>query len=232
MTSITINQRFCGPPNSGNGGYTAGIIATNLPFNPEITLRVPPPLNTPLQLIAETTTASLMDNTTLVAEAKVTDLQLTVPKSITYEEAKTAVVSANAHQLSPLQTCFVCGSKRAEGDGLRIHSGSIGKNKVAAPWTPFTELGNEKGHVKTEFIWSALDCPGAWAIQDESQLFLLGRMAAKVVQPIRVKEKHVIMGWVIGQEGRKTWTGTAIYTEVGEVCAYAKGTWIAVKSVN
>lgn len=230
MTSIIINQRFCGPPNSGNGGYTAGLIAANLPFSPEITLRVPPPLDKPMKLINKGETATLMDGDTLVAQAKVTDFQLNVLKSVSLEEAEKATITSNAYQLSPLQTCFVCGSKRDKGDGMRIHPGSIGKNKVAAPWVPFVSLGDENGVVSEEFIWSALDCPGAWAIQDESQLFLLGRMASKLVKPIKVAEKYIVMGWVIESEGRKTWTGTAIYEEDGTVCAYAKGTWIAIKN--
>lgn len=229
MRSIIINQRFCGPPNSGNGGYTAGIIAANLPYMPEVTLRVPPPLDTPMYLIQKGKTAVLMNGDTLVAEAKVTDLQLTVLKPVTYEEAAQATITSNAYQFSPLQTCFVCGSKREKGDGLRIHPGDIGKNKVAAPWVPFASLGDENGVVKEEFIWSALDCPGAWAIQDESQLYLLGRMASKIVQPIKVEEKYIVMGWVIKSEGRKTWTGTAIYEEKGAVCAYAEGLWIAIR---
>ncbi len=228
MNSITINQRFCGPPNSGNGGYTAGIIAANLPFSPEVTLRVPPPLDKAMQLIQEGQTARLMDGTVLVAEAKVTDLQLTILDPISLEAAEKATVTSNAYQLSPLQTCFVCGSKREKGDGMSIHPGDIGKNKVAAPWVPFEDLGDENGIVKEVFIWSALDCPGAWAIQDESQLYLLGRMASKLVNPIKVGESYIVMGWVIESEGRKTWTGTAIYEANGTVCAYAKGTWIAI----
>lgn len=229
MHSIIINQRFCGPPNSGNGGYTAGIIAANLPFSPEITLRVPPPLDQPLQLFQEGKTARLMNGDTLVAEAKVTDLQLTILPSVTYEAAEQATTTSNAYQLSPLQTCFVCGSKREKGDGMRIHPGDVGKNKVAAPWVPYVSLGDENGVVREEYIWSALDCPGAWAIQDESQLYLLGRMAAKIEKSIKVEEKYIVMGWVIKSEGRKTWTGTAIYEENGTVCAYAEGLWIAIK---
>ena len=51
MTSITISKRFCGPPNSGNGGYAAGKIAEQLSFTPEITLKAPVPLEQPMNLI-------------------------------------------------------------------------------------------------------------------------------------------------------------------------------------
>lgn len=228
-TSIIIKKRFCGPPNSGNGGYTAGLIAAQLPFSPEVTLRAPPPLDKPMQLVQEKGRTLLMDGDLMVAEAKVNDFQLTIPESVSYEKAQAAEKGANAYLFSALPTCFVCGAMRAKKDGLRIQPGNIGKQKVAATWIPFEELGTENGNVKKEFIWSALDCPGAWAIQDESQLYLLGRMAIQEVKPIKVKEKHIVMGWVIGSEGRKTWSGTAIYDEEGAVCAIAKATWIAIK---
>jgi len=229
MIPITINKRFCGPPNSGNGGYSAGIIATNLPFLPEITLRAPLPLDQSMNLLVKENTAKLLDGDRLIAEAKVTDFQLNILSPITFAEAEHAKVSANAYADSPFQGCFVCGADRAVGDGLKIRSRVIGHQKVVAPWIPYASLGNENKQVKEEFIWAVLDCPGAWAIQDEEKFYLLGRMATKIEQPVIVGEKYVIMGWVIAAEGRKTWTGTVIYDEQGKVCAYAKGTWISVK---
>ncbi len=229
MIRITINSRFNGPPNSGNGGYTAGIIAANLPFPAEVTLRFPPPLDQPMHLLIKEESATLLNGEALIAEAKVIDLQLTIPPAISFEQANQAGIAANVYESSPFQKCFVCGMDRAEGDGLHIRSRTIGHQKVAAPWIPYASLGEDNGVVKEAFIWAALDCPGAWAIQDVTQFYLLGRMATKIVHPIMVRNKYIIMGWVIETQGRKTWTGTAIYDEQGKICAYAKGTWISVK---
>ena len=44
----TIDPRFNGPPGSGNGGYTCGLVAGLLGGPAEVTLRLPPPLGTPL----------------------------------------------------------------------------------------------------------------------------------------------------------------------------------------
>ena len=52
MTEIIIDKRFCGPPNSGNGGYVCGRLAQHIPGGAEVTLRAPPPLDTPLDAIA------------------------------------------------------------------------------------------------------------------------------------------------------------------------------------
>src|SRR5436190_4787386 len=48
MTSIIIGKRYCGPPNSGNGGYVCGRLASHIPGDAEIMLRAPPPLDKPL----------------------------------------------------------------------------------------------------------------------------------------------------------------------------------------
>ncbi len=227
--SLQVAKRFKGPPNSGNGGYTAGLIAAKLNFIPEVTLRQPPPLEQPMQLNVQADSAVLMHQDNLIAEAKVTDFQITIPPVITHAEAVAAMQAPKTYDAVLIPSCFVCGSVRMRGDGLAIYPGNVGPQKVAAPWMPYENLGNEFGNVKTEFIWSALDCPGAWAIQDDSQFYLLGRMAAKEVHPIKINATYIIMGWVLGSEGRKTWTGTAIYDKAGKVCAFAKATWISVK---
>src|SRR5580700_9747248 len=48
MPALTIPSRFCGPPDSGNGGYVCGRIAAYLDGQVTVTLRRPPPLATPM----------------------------------------------------------------------------------------------------------------------------------------------------------------------------------------
>src|SRR5690606_16060494 len=48
---LIIDRRFCGPPDSGNGGYVAGKLAAVVPGSPAavtVSLRRPPPLAHPL----------------------------------------------------------------------------------------------------------------------------------------------------------------------------------------
>ena len=45
-----IEERFHGPPRSGNGGYTCGRVAQHMKGIVAARLRAPPPLNTELQL--------------------------------------------------------------------------------------------------------------------------------------------------------------------------------------
>ena len=40
---IVVDERFCGPPDSANGGYTCGLLAGVLTGPAQVTLRSPPP---------------------------------------------------------------------------------------------------------------------------------------------------------------------------------------------
>ena len=229
MENITIDQRFCGPPNSGNGGYVSGILGNYFNGSATVTLRKPPPLSKPMQVIQTEEKVSLMDGEVLVAEAIPAALELKIPGVPSMKLAEEAVSRYEGFLEHPFETCFVCGPKRAEGDGLRIFSGRLEHDTiVASPWIPNTSLGNESGIVKTEFLWAALDCPGAYAIIDKPPTVVLGRITGKILKSVKVGEKCRVIGWPIGSEGRKYYSGTAVFNGAEELCAFAKATWIAI----
>ena len=47
---VIIPTRFCGPPDRGNGGITAGLLAAHIDGAAEVTLRRPSPLTTAMQV--------------------------------------------------------------------------------------------------------------------------------------------------------------------------------------
>jgi hypothetical protein len=47
---IVINRRFRGPPESGHGGYTCGLLAREIDGPAAVTLRMPRPLERQLTL--------------------------------------------------------------------------------------------------------------------------------------------------------------------------------------
>ena len=51
--SVTIHARFNGPLESGNGGYSAGALASFIDGAVEVTLRSPVPLDTSLRVSRE-----------------------------------------------------------------------------------------------------------------------------------------------------------------------------------
>ncbi|MEI2651387.1 MAG: hypothetical protein V9G12_04330 [Microthrixaceae bacterium] len=69
--TLTIGHRFCGPPTSGNGGWVSGSLAGFVDGPPEITLRRPPPLGIPLEVVhGDDGEVRLMDAAEVVAEAR------------------------------------------------------------------------------------------------------------------------------------------------------------------
>ena len=50
---FTIPKRFCGPPDSGNGGYVCGLLAGYVEGDAEVTLRMPTPLERPLDVVRD-----------------------------------------------------------------------------------------------------------------------------------------------------------------------------------
>jgi hypothetical protein len=57
---LRIEERYRGPPDSGNGGYVCGLVAGFLGGSAEVTLRRPPPLDRTL-LVRELRTAAGLD---------------------------------------------------------------------------------------------------------------------------------------------------------------------------
>jgi hypothetical protein len=227
-TQVTIGSRFCGPPGSGNGGYCAGLAAAGTQGAVEVTLRKPPPLDRPLRLERGDPTL-LRDGAGVVAEVRSTRLAFEVPPppSLDAAEAMSRRFVGFARHAFP--TCFVCGPARSRGDGLRIFPGSAdGGGPVSAPWTPDRSLGGADGHVRPEFLWAALDCPGYFAIASPGETALLGRMAAEVDPQVAPGERCVVVAWAVSRMGRKLHAGTALYDGSGTLRGRSLQTWLLV----
>jgi hypothetical protein len=233
---MRIDRRFCGPPDSGNGGYTCGLVAAEVPGPAEVTLRRPPPLDTPLRVEQAGDGVHVLDGDVLVAEgaAAADELGVDVPDPVGVGEAGRAATRSPLHEHPedhPFPTCFVCGPQRAEGDGLRILVGPVaGREVAAAAWTPGAGLAGDDGVVRPEFVWAALDCSGgvgSWLVEPlEGNPYVLGRMAVRIPAVVRAGEPHAVVGWRIGVDGRKQTAGSAIFTAGGALAGVARATWI------
>jgi hypothetical protein len=216
---IVIARHFRGPTESGNGGYTCGLVAQFLDGPAEVTLRVPPPLDRPLR-VEQDGGVRVFDEETLVAEARPATLDLDPPDPPAFEEASRAALP-DGDQDSPFPECFVCGPHREPGDGLRIFAGPLEHRVVAAPWVPI------EPYTGPEFVWAALDCPGAYACGfGERGVLVLGRLAAHVEALPRAGERCVVAAWPLGEEGRKAFAASALYGDGGRLLGAARATWI------
>ncbi|MFO7276862.1 MAG: hypothetical protein DIU56_007490 [Pseudomonadota bacterium] len=228
MATLTIANRFHGPPQSANGGYFSGLVAGLTQQTLRVRLLRPPPLDTELQ-VKEQPDGSLavLDGETLIGQAWPATIDLDVPAPPSREEAIEASRRYAGFEWHPFPTCFVCGPHRERGDGLRIFAGRVaGRSLVAAPWTPDPSLDRGDGKVRPEFMWAALDCPGNFAIGQTGRIIVLGEFTAHADRLVHVDEQCTVIGWHLQSSGRKHEVGTAIFDEDGELCGRARALWI------
>lgn len=226
-----IADRFCGPPRSGNGGYTCGRVAKHLTGAVSVRLKAPPPLNQNLRLETNDTEAKLFQGSTLIAQAAQIQLDLKPPPSPTFASAQAASKLFSGFASHPFPGCFVCGTAREPEDGLRIFPGTIeDTTTIAATWTPAASLANEAGEINSEFLWSALDCTGAFTMPKlpEGVTTVLGEITVSIVDTLKVGEHCVVIGWPLGSQGRKHLAGTAIYAPDKRLVALSSAIWMEV----
>lgn len=245
-SALVIPARYCGPTSSGNGGYTAGLLAERFANHPspapdcpvvEVTLRKPPPLETDLRVehLLDAPVTRLLDGETLVAEARCTDEELQPVDEVPVGVATEAMHAYAGLRSHPFPRCFACGPAREEGDGLRIFPGPVGDGRVASTWVPHESLAEASDlldpgvqRVGLGTTWAALDCVGGWTTDLEGRPMVLGQIAARVDALPVVGEPHVVVGAELRTEGRKTFTASTIYDSDGRIVARARHTWIEI----
>ena len=249
---LLVPRRFCGPPDSGNGGWTAGALATHLACDPddragswpaiEVSLRQPPPLDSPMLLSEDGGTTSASFGGVVIATARCLPADAAVALSdvdpVPHAEARAAESTYAGHTFHPFPTCFACGTGRQEGDGLRIFPGAVSGDRVAATWRPDPSLAEDfhayadaSARASVATTWAALDCVGGWAGDLTERLMVLGRMTTRIDALPVIGEDHVVVGERRGGEGRKTFTAATLHDSAGRVVASAEHVWIAVDPV-
>ena len=235
MDQVTIDRRFRGPPESGNGGYCCGVFGVPAGNPAEVTLRLPPPLESTIDLARTADGLRAISGGKLVAEARPAPLEIEAPRSPTFDEALSASERYPWREGHPYPTCFVCGPRRTAGDGLCIYPGAVeGREIAAAPFLPDASLADGSGRLRPEIAWAALDCPSWYGFHCfhsfDGGLVLLGRLAARIDALPLAGDRCISAGWFIGRDGRKIHCGSALYAEDGALLAVGRATWIALKS--
>jgi hypothetical protein len=228
MQSLTVPARFCGPATSSNGGYFAGRVALLAGGTVTVRLLKPPPLDTEFAVRTQPDGAlEVLDGEVLIGEARPAVLALAVRPAPGYFEAIEASRRYAGFRHHRFPTCFVCGTRRVRGDGMRVFAGPIPeRDMVAAPWVPDASLDRGDGKVRPEFMSAALDCPGYYAVAPDDRMMLLAEFTAHVDRLVRVGASCTVVGWHIGSSGRKHEAGTAVYDGEGELCGKARALWI------
>ena len=253
MPELIVPSRFRGPASSGNGGWTAGALAAlvdhDVPTDHAarwptvaVSLRQPPPLDTPMQVTEDDgATVAALDGAE-VASAEVVDQAPAAVDPVLADEARAAEASYPGLRQHPFPSCFGCGTEREEGDGLRIFPGPVptaGDTRVAATWTPHPSLfedwhayHDDHPRASLPVAWAALDCIGGWAGDLTERMMVLARITARVHSLPVIGEEHVVVGERRSAEGRKTWTAATLYDADGRALAVAEHLWITVDAAT
>jgi hypothetical protein len=232
--ALTIPAWFNGPPTSANGGYTCGRVAELVGSEiVEVSLRSPPPLDTPIEVRRDGDGVTVHDGDTLVAEGAPSELLLDVPEAIPAAEVAAAGEAGRERWSAghPFPTCVVCGPGRE--DGLGIFPAALpGRDGIfGATWTPDESLGDGDGLVRPELVWAALDCPtsapvGNW---NSGPAIVLASLTARLGCPVQIGEPHTILSWKLGQDGRKRWGAAALYDSSGVFTCASRALWVELK---
>jgi hypothetical protein len=231
---VTIPARSNGPPSSANGGFSCGVVARLVGAEQAaVSLRAPPPLERPLEVVRDGLRVELRDGETVVAEGAPEDLLLDVPDAITPEEAAAASAAGRERWFAdhPFPTCVVCGPDREPHDGLRVFPGALRDGMFAADWTPDVSVGDGNGCVRPEWVWAALDCPTSAPVANfaDGPPMVLARLTARLGCSVRVGEPHAILSWPLGGEGRKHHGACALFDSEGRLLCASRALWVELR---
>lgn len=217
---MIIASRFNGPPDTGNGGYSAGLFASAHAAVPgravEVTLRRPPPLDLPLTADG----GQIRDpGGEVVAEVREIGAFTAIVPPVPPAAAHRASAAYPGFTDHPFPTCYVCGPQRT--DGLRIFPGPTADGRTAAPFRAPADVDGRT-------VWAALDCPGGWSIIAPGRPYVMGRMAAVVSAVPEPGEECVVVGATVDVSGRKALVNSTLYGPSGDMLGYARATWLAI----
>jgi hypothetical protein len=232
--TLRIPARFNGPAESANGGYTCGLVAGLLDSEvASVSLRAPPPLERPLQVVHEADRVQLLDGATVVAEGVPDELLLDVPGPVAPARAARAAQAGRRRwtERHPFPACVVCGPAREPGDGMRVFPGELDDGLYAAEWTPDTSLDDGTGRVRPEYVWAALDCPTSAPVATfgEGPPLVLARLTARLGRPVQVGESHALVSWPLDVDGRKRRAACALFDSEGRLLCASSALWIELR---
>lgn len=254
---VTIPTWANGPDESGNGGWSAGLLAQYVDKKQaqqgvSVALRVPPPLGRllhvqtcgdNLQLLDNHDNSGSADQPTLVAEASACTVSLEVPPevlSIRADDAQKASIGFPFRDRHPFPRCVSCGTKRSPDQlSLHLHCGPLRDLKVegnpvfADDWIPAPNTSDKDDliHASVAATWSALDCPSAAPIADpdSEHPVVLARLAVRIVQRPLIGKRHVLAAWHITSNGRKHSTRSVLIDDAGKLLAVGDALWIELR---
>ncbi|MBL4584710.1 MAG: hypothetical protein JKX83_08845 [Pseudomonadales bacterium] len=247
IEQLTIASQYCGPPDSANGGYVAGVLAKPLRAASnasgrgiQVRLMAPPPLEQALELFETHSEQGelgmlLRCGDTDLAVGSLVDGLTAPPTAPTIKQAEQAMGNFDGSD-HPFPGCFVCGPARNQSDALCIYPGSVGpsdKPMVASTWQVAADYCDDNEILKTQVLCAALDCPSSFGILEipgnkEMEPMVLASFTFMLNGDLKAGEQAIAIGWAESRKGRKAFGGSAIYNSAGQCVAQAQALWISL----
>ena len=221
--TVRIDPRFHGPPGSGNGGYTCGVLAALVGEPAEVTLRSPPPLDVAMSFRDGT----LLHGEHVVAEARRVDaLELELPAD--GPPTLAAAVQAAAGYVGASRSTP---SRRASSAGRCARRATASASSPARSETAASRLrgrrasraASSSGPRSTARVRSRRATKAAARCSS-------GASSARSRACPRTGRTASSSGGRSARDGRKRYAGTAVFSAEGEVLARARATWIVPRS--
>jgi hypothetical protein len=229
-TTIEVDPRWNGPADSGNGGFSTGVIAGLLDGAAVVSLHAGVPLGAPLEAHqGADRQVQVRHHGALVASAVPGEpFREEPPRRPTYDAAERARARHPWRDVRHhLSDCVVCGPHRV--DGLGVTPGPLeGDDMIlAAPYVPVAEHGSSHGEIDRPQIWGALDCVSYPAhLMAAQRLALLVSMSVHQLAPVRTQERYVAVGWTRRSGTRSHHTSSALIDLDGRTVASSRAVWV------
>jgi hypothetical protein len=238
---FTLDPRYRGPlvdgQHWGHGGYFCGMVAQLAPGFPALAIKTRIPLERELTVQMSPGRVTVFDGAEEIADSEVkgAPLRVTIPGSVSLDEARAAGERFEGFTRHPFPECFACGHERVAGDGLRIFTGEVGEpvndaKQLAAIWQPDASSLDRDGFVRPELIWAALDCPGGWAIPENVWTVAL---QVEIVERVPGGQPLIVRGWLeqpIDRNRKSRYVGSAVVDERSRVLARGGAIWSRVEA--
>ncbi len=238
--TVIIARRFCGPPDSGNGGYSCGVLPGSLLGGTAEghAAHLAAARIVRMDVVRDGSGVHLMAGGQLVAEARPADLAMDAPPAPSLEEAIAGRVRAfrGASRTSIRRaSCAGRSARRATGCASTPAQsrGATSRRPLRSSRTPRSPTRERPG-CGARSAWAALDCPSVkfgfhcfGPFEGVRSFSGVSRRASTRFR--RVGDRCISVGWSLGRDGRKIHCGSALYAEDGALLAVGKATWIVLK---
>lgn len=234
---ILVNPRHNGPPASGHGGISAGLLAAELgravgETGVVVRLRAPVPLGRPLEPRRHPDGGvTAYDADTAIATAKALPEPLDVGG---FPDLADDVVRAAEQRwvteradYNPFPSCFGCGTERS--DGWRLSPGLVeGQELFATSW----RSPQDASDIAPWASWAVLDCTQVGPVIDAAtppSAMLTGELACRTLRPVVAAGRYVAVSRRTDLVGKKVFTEGALVDD-RDLVAVARAIWFVLPS--